>query len=364
MNKVEIISDRQIFILTILYTIGSSILLIPSLLTVYAKQDAWISAIIATVIAIGLAWWYDRVYQLDKSKDLMEYFELAFGKWIGKGVSLLFLTLPLVLSILLLWNIGDFMITEILPDTPIQAIFIMFIYVVIYGVRKGLEVLARSSEIFFPWIIGLAIIMIVLLIPQFDLKNIFPIYIEGGIKPILAGTYQMVGFPFLEMVIFLMILPHRNQDGSVNKGFFFGIVTGGIILAIFTLICILVIGVEMSMRSTFPIYMLCRKINIGHFLERIEIIIAIIWFLSIYFKLAINFYVLAAGLKKIFSLNSYLPLTYPLGIFIISLTLITIPNSIMVININEKMWTAFTATFSLIILPLAYLRIKFFNSRS
>lgn len=364
MNNVEIISNRQIFILTILYIIGSSILLIPSLLALYAKQDAWISAIIGTVASIGIAWWYDRVHQLDTSKDLIEFFELAFGKWLGKGVGLLFLILPLFLSVLLLWNIGDFMVTQILPDTPIQAIFIMFIYVVIYGVRKGIEVLARSSEIFFPWIMGLAIIMILLLIPQYDVKNILPIYVEEGIQPILAGTYQMLGFPFFEMVIFLMLFPHRTQPGSKNKGFFFGIATGGIILSLFTFMCILVLGAEMSTRRTFPIYVLCKKISIGHFLERIEIIIAVIWFLSIYFKLAINFYVLAIGLKKIFSLNSYRPLTYPLGMLIISLTLITIPNSIMVFNINTKVSTAFIATFSVIFLPLVYIRLKYFKKRT
>ncbi|MDQ0493801.1 MULTISPECIES: GerAB/ArcD/ProY family transporter [Paenibacillus] len=43
------ISARQLLILTILFTIGSTILIIPSGMALVAKQDAWI----ATLVGVG-----------------------------------------------------------------------------------------------------------------------------------------------------------------------------------------------------------------------------------------------------------------------------------------------------------------------
>lgn len=44
------ISVRQFAVLAIIYTIGTTILIIPSGLAADAKQDAWIAAILGVVI--------------------------------------------------------------------------------------------------------------------------------------------------------------------------------------------------------------------------------------------------------------------------------------------------------------------------
>jgi spore germination protein KB len=45
--------------------------------------------------------------------------------------------------------------------------------------------------------------------------------------------------------------------------------------------------------------MLARKINIGNFFQRVEAVLAFIWFFKVYLKLTICFYVTAAGLAQI-----------------------------------------------------------------
>ena len=46
-------------------------------------------------------------------------------------------------------DIGDFLTTEILVETPIQMIMIIFTLTSLIGVRLGLEVICRSAVIFF-----------------------------------------------------------------------------------------------------------------------------------------------------------------------------------------------------------------------
>lgn len=49
-------------------------------------------------------------------------------------------------------------------------------------------------------------------------------------------------------------------------------------------------GAEITARQVYPSYIFAKKINIAHFLERIEAIMAGIWFLTIFFKLTLCFY--------------------------------------------------------------------------
>ncbi|MCT6593161.1 spore germination protein, partial [Pantoea dispersa] len=75
-----------------------------------------------------------------------------------------------------LYYVGNFLTTQILPYTPLTAIHIAFMGVVIVGVRLGIEVIARSAEILFPWFIGLFGLLILSMIPQIKIEHIQPVF--------------------------------------------------------------------------------------------------------------------------------------------------------------------------------------------
>lgn len=49
-----------------------------------------------------------------------------------------------------LQEIGTFVTIQMMPETPIEAIIILFGVIVALGSRLGLEVLTRSTELMFP----------------------------------------------------------------------------------------------------------------------------------------------------------------------------------------------------------------------
>ena len=81
-----------------------------------------------------------------------------------------------------LHEIGIFM-TIRSPETPIQAIIFLFGALVVLGVRLGLEVLARSAEMLFPWFLLLFLSMSLLLLSEIEWENAMPIF-ESGLTPI------------------------------------------------------------------------------------------------------------------------------------------------------------------------------------
>ncbi len=350
------ISNLQFTVLVTNFLIGSSILLMPSAFATHAKQDSWIAAILGVGIGLLLVILYNALGSSFPDMTLAEYSEKILGKWIGKIVSLLFFSYFFLVSALVLRNIGDFLVTYILDETPIQAIEIVFLLVVFMAVRLGLETVSRTSEFLTPWVFLLFLIMVIFISPQIKIQNIQPIF-ESGIKPIIRGSLPFIGTPCLELVVFLMIYPRINMTKNTKRGFIIGYLIGGIFLIIVSLLTIFVIGAQPTANEIYPSYVLATKINVGHFLQRIEAVLAGIWFITIFFKLTICFYASALCLAQTFKLKDFRPLTFPLGMIMVVLSLVAYPNSAYFLTVIGSVWTPFSLAYGLII-PLLLLIVS------
>ncbi|QFT90622.1 Spore germination protein YndE [Bacillus sp. THAF10] len=333
------ISNRQFTILVSLYTVGTAILIIPSSLAFSAKQDSWIAGLLGLAIGLPFIWLYSKLANRFPGLNLAQIFEALLGKWIGKSVSFVFFScFAFLLASFVLRDIGDFMTTVMLVETPIDAILLIFLAVVLYAVRLGLEVFARVTEVFIPFVVILFLVLFLSISPKIDIQNIQPIF-ENGAKPIFRGAISILTFPFLELFVFLMIIPYTNNPRQSQKGFILGTIIGGGILIIITLLSVMVMGVNETARSIYPSYDLTKGINIGRFFQRIEAMMALIWFITVFMKLTILTYVTALGLAHTFNLKNYKSMTFPIGILLFLLSLIIFPNSSYLIE--------FTPTFEL-----------------
>ncbi|AOZ92162.1 GerAB/ArcD/ProY family transporter [Paenibacillus crassostreae] len=320
------ISSRQFSILISLYIIGSAILNIPSMIGSIAKQDSWISATLALAIGLIILPLYIHLGNRFSHAIFSWYTEKVLSKWVGRVVSLLFfVSYPFLITILSLRNVGDFVTIEVMTDTPIQAIHFMMILVVIMGVRLGLEPLARTAELFFPFVILLVLIFTLLVSPQIDIHNIQPV-LEEGFKPVLNASLVAIAYPFVESGILIVLFPHVNRSQQNGKSLFTGILIGGLFLVIVTILSTLVLGEDMANRL-YPSYTLAKKISIGNFLERIEVIIAVIWIVTIFIRVTLLFYVSIIGIAQTLNLKEYRFLIYPMAIILITFSQIVFPNT-------------------------------------
>ena len=352
------ISSGEFLTLVIVFTIGSTILDIPSLLVGIVKQDAWIASALTSFVSLFFIFIYNQIATLYPSMTYVEINEKVFGKWIGKIMALPYLFYFYYLSAGMIRDIGDFFNTQILIDTPIQMVMIMILLTSLIGVRLGLEVICRTALIFFPWIVVLLFMLFLFLIPEIKLENIQPIL--EGLKPIIKGSYHILGLPYLELLIFLMITPYVTEQAKMKKAFYRGTLIGGIVLTILVLFIILVLGSDLSARQFYPAFTLAKKINIGGFLNRIEVILGVIWIFSIYFKLTICYYGLSLGLAQVLGLKSYKILLFPLVFLIVTFSTISHPDIVHFHNFTAKTWTPYSLTicFFLPLLLLAFGKIK------
>lgn len=150
MNNESTLTARQLMIFIFLISMGTTILIVPSILAAQSKQDAWIAGIAAVGAGLLFIWLYVKLAQMFPAMTLFDMNEQVLGKWIGKAVTLFYIYMMFVLSAQVLFYIGTFMTTQIMPTTPIQSIYILMITFTVIGAKLGVIILGRTAEIFFP----------------------------------------------------------------------------------------------------------------------------------------------------------------------------------------------------------------------
>ncbi|WP_243291596.1 endospore germination permease [Bacillus sp. FJAT-47783] len=351
MDKIKI-SSHQFTILVSLFVIGDTILFLPSNVTVHGRQDAWISALFALFIGIICVSIYSYIGTQFNNQTLIEIVESAFGKVIGKGIGVILVFYFFIDCTVVLWQVGDFMSSQILIETPIQFELMIFLSIVIYAIRLGVETFARTTEILFPIVLILLILLFFFLLPQIDVMKIQPVF-ESGVKGVLSGSVPLIGYYF-ETIILLMIFPYVNSPKSGTYSYIIGMGIGSILLFMVILLSLLVLGVDITERNIFPSYLLSKKISIGQFLERIEVIMATIWILTLFVKLTICFYATSLGISQLLKLKDYKALLIPLAIITIISSLASVPNVSYFNQFVLSTWWVYTSTFGLF-LPIVLL---------
>ncbi|WP_375106315.1 endospore germination permease [Lysinibacillus fusiformis] len=358
----EIISSRQFTIITLLLSIGTAILIVPSSIASSSKQDAWIAASIGVVLSLLVVKLFLTLANQTPKLNFIEANEKILGRFLGKFTVVGFLSLTFFSAGELLYFIGIFMKTEVMPETPTLAFALLFSIIIMYAAYLGLETFARSAEILFPMFILIFIFFVVCITPQIKFENIQPI-MEASKTSMFNSIVRFMSVFSFSLVLLLMIYPARvNVQQSAKKGFYIGTIIGGFVLVTLITLSILVLGPANTASRTFPSYALAQRISIGNFLQRIEIIMAFMWITSIYIRTFMYFYTTVVGIAQIMKLKDHRPLILPLGIIMVGLSQIVHPDIVHSSIYNDEIWPiyAFVCT---ILLPLLLLIVAVIRNR-
>lgn len=341
---------RQFTILALLFIGGTSVFELPSRVATIAKQDAWLAILLSIGWGMMVIPLYSMLGKRYPNQSVVEYCETIIGKYVGKVMALFFIWgFVFLLAVMTLRNSIDFISAQIMVETPHIAIYFLFMAVIVLGVYYGLEVIARTAELFFPWIVLFCVCFIFFTLPQIDWRKLQPIC-EHGFTSVIRGSLVPFSFPFLDIVIFLMIIPYTKQKNKISAALLYGWLICGLFLMVVTLLSILVVGADQTARSVYSSYIVAQKLSMSEFLERLEVVMALIWFLMTYFRMAILIYVMATGLAKIFRLEGYRFLIMPVALLVIFSAESFIPNTLYTM-ILFPYWGTY-ALFPGIVLPL------------
>lgn len=347
------VTPFQFLVLVIFFTIGSSILYIPSTLTIAVKQDAWIAAIVGILLGLLVVWFFTTISLWFPKLTYTEINEKIFGKFIGKLISSLFVVMAILYASALIAQSSIFLITQMYPETPITVINLLMVIIVLMAVRLGIQTIARSAEIFIFFYFFLFFILVVTISPQIKIENLEPIF-QTNISSLLSSSFKLTAVSTINSIALFMIFPAFVSDiKKCRKNFYIGTLVGGAVIVIVTMLCIFVLGSNTTARQVYPSYTLAKVINVGDFITRVEALMAILWTLALFFKATLYFYAGVFGLSKILNIKEYRVLTIPVGAIVLFISIIIFPNILYQSVFNENNAIATTIVIGLLFPLLA-----------
>ncbi|OME91930.1 MULTISPECIES: GerAB/ArcD/ProY family transporter [Paenibacillus] len=348
MIKYKDIAARQFFILAFGLTIGTSILVTPSGLAHTAREDAWLASLFSIFINLLMVVLYIAIARVYPGQTIFEIHEKVLGKLLGKILSLLYLFYFLILTGTLLGNLGFFLSSEMMPETPIEAIQILFLIAAVMCARMGIIILARVGELMFPWIIFLFMVLVLSLIPQIDWNHIKPMLEEGWMPVAKAGFHASM---FQELIVLMVFLPLVKGEKKGERALMGGAAAGGFVLSMTVLLSVLILGIEQTENSTFPAFALAKTINLGNFFQRVEGILITLWILTFFIKISLLYLSILQGIKTVFGLKEQNPLIYPLAVLFVIVAWNTYINTVYVADIIQNVWSSY-ALLHLLVIPM------------
>ncbi|MFB0846234.1 GerAB/ArcD/ProY family transporter [Paenibacillus oleatilyticus] len=363
MNGEKQITVRQFRLMVILFTIGSSLLAIPSTAAASAKQGAWIPILVGMGCGCLILLLLIKVTRRYPTLTFVEINSLLLGKWVGALVSLIWIITAFIGGVCtLVYYMGHFITTQIMTTTPAYIVNIIFSALLVMGLLLGLRTVARTAEILFPVVALLIAALIGFVSPKIQLEHFQPVW-EAGVRPILKSALDYVSFAGFPLVFFLTIYPSSVRTGTkASKTFVLGSLIGGMLLLLVTAACIGVLGAEPTARLFYPSYSLAKRINIADFITRIEVIVAAIWIITLFFETIVYFYASMKGLAQLLKLSDERALALPLGLLAAVLSLIVYHNSAYQQEWDERTWPFWVMTsglfFPLLLLAVGAIRKK------
>lgn len=345
--KKEIISNKQGISIMHLFLIGSTIVTGGAS---KAKQDTWISILVAVAMALPIMFIYARLLKLFPGKDLFDIVNEVLGKFLGKIVSLIFIWYFLTLGASVIRRITEFIQITSMTDTPQFFIALFLGMVSIYMVKSGIEVLGRWSEFIIPIVIFAIVFTSLLLVPKMNFANIKPV-LYSGFKPVFQGAFALFTLPFAETIILTVIFSSLERPNKSFKTYSFGLLITAIVMIIAAIRNILVLGVASTDIHYFISYYAVSVTDIGNFLQRIESTIATIVILSGIAKLSVCLLATGIGISKFFNINDYRPLTAPTCLLMIALSFIIFRNTVEMFEWTSEYYPLYSIPCQ-IILPL------------
>ncbi|MGN7241842.1 GerAB/ArcD/ProY family transporter, partial [Priestia megaterium] len=283
------------------------------------KQDAWLAILLGMAGSFVLFLVYYKLHSYYPDLLPTEYMQKIMGKWIGSVLAFIYILYFMYDAARVLRDFGEMLLTFAYPDTPLFIANTLLMLVIIYTIRKGIEVLARSGEVLFIFMYILAIMGFILIVCSglIDFTNLKPV-LEEGILPVLKVAFtQIIYFPFAEAIVFIMILPYLKTQEKAKATMLCATGLSGINLTITMLINISVLGVDLTERSQFPLLSTVQSIQVADFLERLDVFFMLGLVIGGFIKISVLLYAAVIGTANLFKIKSPSRLAYPLGFVIL-----------------------------------------------
>ncbi|MBW7455291.1 GerAB/ArcD/ProY family transporter [Paenibacillus sepulcri] len=317
------ITPFQAVIFLFIYLTSSAIINIPAPLISFAGNSSWISLCISAAMGMILilpVLWLARTFP---EKNFIEYSKETVGAPVAFLLGLAFLYYQIHMGAAIVLDIAMFLKSSMMRSTPSYWFIFLIFLVVAVTVDAGIDKITGLFPILIVNVMFFVSLIVLMSITNFDFNHLLPI-LPDGVKPLLHGIYYSFGFPFVEVVVFSMILPFvaGPRPGYVLK-MLAAIGLTALSLIVTTLTTILVFGPIAGERK-YSLFEVARSVSILDVFQRIEALIGYSLIVASFMKTTILLFTAHQTCIHLLGLKKDKMLVFPLALLmaLISMTAI------------------------------------------
>lgn len=235
-----------------------------------------------------------------------------------------------------------------LPQIDLELAIALYAIMAVFLVYLGIEALARSAYIVFPFIIFGVVFVLILLIPQYH-----PLYLTPwngrGITSILSGTFQVSGIDLPIIIPAIMASSFQNTR-TVKHSVLYGLGISAVMKSITLMAGTAVYGVMVGREKVLPFYEITRLIYINRFVQHLEAFFIVLWTIVGMLTIALEIYVGIYLLGRLFNLPTLRPLIAPVVLILAELSML--PGDLASVIIFHGQAEAIVYNIGLYIIPV------------
>jgi len=354
----EKIGAREIMIAGPAMIMGVGILSLPRILTKeMIGSDGWVSILLCGVLFICLAWGIATIVSLFPGKSFTELTSTVASKPVSIIITLMYAFLMLHFASYTVSSFANVTGKYIMYRTPFEVIAFAFFLVVIYAVSGSRVGLLRLNVMFFPIVIFIVLVVMVLSLSHAKFDNLLPVFqtdFKGYVQGVKSGMLSFVGISIL-----WFYTPYMRHPEEAPGRVAFGI---GFVTLIYLLLFIITLGVfghVVTSNLVYPTVELAKSIEIpGEFFERFESLFFVIWIMILFNSASMALDILTLALTSIFTRfrkRTVLYIVSPLVFFIAM-----VPEDVVELKIYGSLigYTAFIYTMFVVVLLFLVMKIR------
>ena len=311
--------------LSVSYIMGSKLLI--TMVDGISNQDTWLVVITGFVISIPFLLIYAHLAKRFPGKSMIQMNDIIFGKVIGKIISILYL---LYFFSLLTFNITDlsgFYTAYVMPGTPEMVFIVVLVLVCAFAVKKGIAAVSKIGLLTAVFAIATATMTSALLIGKMDFSNFLPV-LDKPVMTYVQSTQIVVELPLLEVVALLMVVPMIGNQQKLMRSWILGVLVATLLILLIVVRDTAVLGPASNILGDNS-YEAVRLINIGEFLTRIELLIALNNTTLLFIKICVLYYATLTALSQILNIEQNSSLILPLGAIAIVFSAVKVESAVI-----------------------------------
>lgn len=303
MPKVRI-SGGLLACLLAVYIPIAQYLFLPAPLVKTAGQEAWLALLLAgisgTLVAGLPAVW---VCVRHPGQGLAGIARKLLGTWAGGVVSLIYTGLITYIYGLCLRDIVDFSQMILLPGTPGLAIVLLFAAICLYGAWHGLEPVVRVAFQTLIFMVVTAGVVPAFQLREISIKNVDP-FLYRGLGAVFSAGFTALPW-YTEVISIMGVVPHLKHPRNAYKWLIIGMGAAVLPLSLITLHITLTLGSDLPGRFLYPVYYVTQLISVAKILERIEVLLVIVFLVGMFIKASLYLFIAAETTAETFGLKHH-----------------------------------------------------------